>query len=116
MADWPYSLALKRRVRLESPTEQPDGYGNTTAGWTARFERRCEIRPMRGGEAVIGARLAGTTPALIVMRADVQTRAIGTDWRAVDARTGRVWAIRQSEAMEADGRRWTLLVEAGGAI
>lgn len=107
-------VTLRQRVRLERRVEQADGYGNAVAGWQPQFERRCDIRPMRGGEDVLGARLAGTTPALIVMRCDAQTRTIGTDWRAVDVRTGRVWAIRQSEDMDATGQWWTLLVEAGG--
>lgn len=105
---------LRQRVRLERRVEQPDGYGNAVAGWRQEFERDCEIRLMRGGEDVLGARLAGTTPALIIVPYDYQTRAIGTDWRAVDVDTGRVWAIRQSEDMEAAGQWWTLLAEAGG--
>lgn len=70
------------------------------------------MRP--GSETSLAARLEGRQPLTIVVRFDSQTRQIGSDWRAVDVRTGKVYAIRTAEDMERN-RQWLSIVAEAGA-
>jgi hypothetical protein len=82
--------------------------------WRFRFERRAVdangdrlgawgddavtmqawLLALKGTEAVMGARLQGRQPVVLTIRSCKATRAITTDWRAVDARTGDVYGIK----------------------
>ncbi|EJW12737.1 hypothetical protein A33M_1707 [Rhodovulum sp. PH10] len=105
---------LRERVRFEARAVGDDGYGNVRADWIERFSVSARIVSLRGGESVIAARLQGTQPVVITVRAEARTRAIATDWRAVDARRGTVYAIRG--AVEREGRDYIdLTCEAGVA-
>jgi hypothetical protein len=46
-----------------------------------QFVRSAQAIPLRGGEAVLAGRLAGTKPTVIVVREDSQTRTVDTDWK-----------------------------------
>ncbi len=48
---------------------------------------------MRGGEAVISARLENRHPQVIHVRASAATRRVTADWRITDTRTGFEYAI-----------------------
>lgn len=107
---------LRDRVRFESRSVGNDGAGNTNVGdWAKRFVRSAEIVPLKGGEDVIAARLQGTQPALIRVRFDPETSAVTPDWRAVDERTGVVYAIHTAADMERRRTWWTMMCEAGVA-
>jgi SPP1 family predicted phage head-tail adaptor len=95
---------LRDRMRFEKRALSDDGYGNTVAGaFEAQFTRWAEIVPARGSEQVIAARLEGVQPVTVRVRWDSQTGSITTDWRAVDTRSGRVYAIKT--AADPDRRR-----------
>lgn len=107
---------LRDRVRFESRDTTPDEYGNVQAGaFVARFVRPARIEPLRGGEGVIAARLEARQPALIIVRSDTQTRQITNDWRAIDDRSGRVYAVRTAQDMERRRQFVTLMCESGVA-
>lgn len=106
---------MRDRLRFEvRPVDTPDDYGNPVTGeFAAQFTRYVEIKPMRGGEDVLAARLTGTQPILIRARYDTQTARITPDWRAVDVRTGTVYAIRT--AVDMDRRRtWIEMMAIAG--
>lgn len=107
---------LRERLRFESPTSAADDYGNTTEGWTSELVVSASIQPIKGGESVMAARLSGTQPVVIRVRRSSDTLEIGTDWRAVDTRSGAVYAIKSPPA-DMDRRRQYLdiLAESGVA-
>ncbi len=86
--------SLNQRVLFQAPVATSDGQGGTEDGWSAGFVRWAGYRRLRGGEAVIAARLAGVQPTVITIRADTETRAIDPTWRATDQRTGEIFALR----------------------
>jgi head-tail adaptor len=106
--------AMRDRVRLEARTAVDDGYGNTVSGpFASQFERAAEIRPSRGGEGVLAARMEGTQPATVRVRYDAATMAIQPSWRLVDVRSGTVYAIKTAADMERRKKWITMLCVAG---
>lgn len=95
---------LRGRVMFQRRGLVPDGAGNHEAAWADAFERRAHLRPRLGGEAVVAARLEGVTTMTITVRACSATRQIRADWRAVDARTGAIYALT-SDPVDPDGKR-----------
>lgn len=97
--------ALRERVHCQCRDAVDDGYGNEVAGgWTTQFTVAAAFRPLRGGEEVMAARLAGVQPYIVTVRQSSQTRRITTDWRLVDARNAsRVLNIRAIH--DPDGKR-----------
>ncbi|MDB5597381.1 MAG: phage head-tail adaptor [Hyphomicrobiales bacterium] len=92
---------LRDRVRFEARAVVGDDYGNPGAGdFEAQFSRSVEIKPMRGGEDILAARIQGTQPILIRTRYDSQTARITPEWRAIDVRDGTVYAIRTAVDMD----------------
>lgn len=85
---------LKHRIAFDSRTVVDDGYGNEVAGdFAEQFVVAAALKPLRGGEAVLAARLGGTQPVVITVRKSSQTQTITPAWRARDVRTGEVYAI-----------------------
>ena len=110
---------LRERVRFDRRAEYDDGAGNMQAGWSTLGEVPAEIKPVRGGEALLAGKLAGKVPAEITVR---WSRALGagdlrltTDDRAVDARTGDAYQIRAIENRDMRRQWLTLTCEAGVA-
>lgn len=89
-----------------------DGYGNFEGGWVDEFTVWARRRFLRGGEDVLGARLEGRQPVVLTVRRSSDTERITTDWRATDARSGKVYNIRSVEFPE-DRAYIDLLVESG---
>lgn len=71
-----------------------DGYGNEQGVWTEPFSVAARIAPLRGGESIQAARLAGRNPVLITVRVSTNTKLITTDWRARDVKSGAIYNIR----------------------
>ena len=109
---------LRFRVRFDKQTETDDGYGGTTSAWTEQCTRWADIRPMRGSEQVMGQRLTGVQPVLIIVRKDSSTKLIDASWRAVEMLNGspvKYYALKTCEDMERDNRFLTMVAEAGAA-
>jgi SPP1 family predicted phage head-tail adaptor len=85
---------LRERVRFAKRTDSDDGYGNVNAEFVTRFTAAARIMPLRGGEDVMAARLAGKQPMLITVRRSVAALEVTTDWQATDARNGAIYNIR----------------------
>lgn len=108
--------SLKHRLRFEARSLTSDGYGNVEGDFATVFTRQAQIIPLKGGEAVMAARLTGTQPIIIRVRRDSQTRQIEADWRAVDERTEEVYALKSPPTdMEDRGAYLDILAESGVA-
>lgn len=114
---------LRERISLQrrgapggsgSGSEGNDGFGNSEGGWAEVFQCAAQFVPIKGREEVLAQRLQGLQPLAIVIRNSAQARAVTPDWRAVDLRSGRVYAVVSVQANE---RRslLDLLCEGGGA-
>lgn len=85
---------LRSSLHFQRRTVEDDGYGNETVGdFATVFTDAAEIIPRMGSEAVMGARLQGLQPVTIRVRSHIATRGLGAEWRAVNARTGEIYAI-----------------------
>lgn len=85
---------LRASLNFQRRTIEDDGYGNETVGdFATVFTDAAEIIPRMGSEAVMGARLQGLQPVTIRVRSHAATRGLDAAWRAVNARTGEVYAI-----------------------
>ena len=98
-----------RSLRFESPQRRDDGLGDTVVVWQEEFIVSAEVFSRMGGEAVLAARLTGAQPVEITVRRSERTRRISSDWRAVDTRSGEVFALVSPPA-DPDGTRATLRV------
>jgi len=72
----------------------PEDYGNTQSEWVEQFRCAAARQAMRGGEAVLSARLTGTQPYIVTIRQCFAARQIRTDWRARDVRSGQVLQVK----------------------
>lgn len=110
---------LRFRVRFDCRMPKDGAYGGTETGWQDQFVRYADIRFLKGSEAVMADRLQGLQPALIIVRADSDTRRIDASWRAVELRggeAGRCFALKSPGAdMEGERAYLTFVAEAGAA-
>lgn len=103
-----YSFAFDKREDVS------DGMGNTRASWAEQFRCSAGKLVMRGGETVMAARLEGRQPVILTVRSETRTKAINSDWRARDVRTGETYNVRSSQ--HGESRAYIeLLCEAGVA-
>lgn len=86
--------ALNDRLRFESPVETVDAYGAAVTGWAPEITVAAGLTYLRGGEAVMQARLAGRQVIAARIRVSRDALRIRDEWRAVDARSGVVMNIR----------------------
>lgn len=105
----PHAGDLRERVRFEARIAAEDGFGNSRAGFEARFARAAAFLMKPGSETVLAARLQSQQPVTMIVRLDPDTRQITPEWRAVDERSGKVYAIRAAEDMDRR-RQWLTLV------
>ncbi len=116
---------MKSRVRFDKRgTATNDGYGNIISEFAEQFTRSAEIKPLKGGETVMAARLEGKQPALIIVRRDSLTLTINTNWRCAEIVDGTSspptlgpwFNIRgDPQDMEQDKRFLTMVCDSGGA-
>jgi head-tail adaptor len=107
---------LRERFTIQRRVDIDDGYGNTVGEWADQFAMWGGIRFMRGGEGVLAARLTARQPAILTVRNSTVARGILASDRAVNARTGEVFNIREQPRAARDNRGFLeMLVEAGVA-
>lgn len=105
---------LRERVAFDRRVVEDVEGGSVRSDWAEQLTVPARIRPLRGGEGVIAARLQGTQPVVITVRYSSATKTIDPSWRCRDARTGREYNIRTATPDER--RVWVdLLCEAGPA-
>ena len=106
------SSQLFERVAWESRQTADDGFGNEQGTFVEQFETYAEFIHLRGGEAVVAARLEGRQPTVVRIRATAQALLIKPDWQMRDTRTSALYAVR-SVAPTRD-RRWVDVMVEGG--
>jgi hypothetical protein len=79
---------LYHRYAFDQREQVDDGAGNTVGKWIERFDRRAGVINLRGGEAVMAARLQGKHSQIVFVRASDQVLQVSTEWRMRDVRTG----------------------------
>ena len=95
--------------------ETGDGAGNFEGDFETVFTEWVRRTFLRGGETVMAARLSGRQPAILRVRATVETREITTDWRLVNSENEvEIWNVRSVEPSE-DRAFIDLLCERGVA-
>ncbi|MGV1900737.1 head-tail adaptor protein [Agrobacterium sp. 22-3674b3] len=114
MAGSPSAGRLVERVAFDARPVEDDQHGNGEGAFAEKFQRRAGFTFLRGGEAVIAARLEGRQPVIVLVRSDAQTRLVDTDWQMRDVRTSTVYAVRS--VIPSDDRQWLhITVESGVA-
>lgn len=103
---------LNERIHLERPKAHQNGRGGVEKGWDRVFTTSAGFTRLRGGEQVIGARLAGVQPTVIKVRYSRKSAEITPEWRAIDARTGEVFNIRT--VVRARDRSWIEMTAESG--
>lgn len=90
---------LRELLAFEARPAVDDGMGNEVSGpFTEQFRDHAELHALKGSEAVMASRLSGKQPFLVTVRCHTNTLRINTDWRAVNARSGAVYAITTAVA------------------
>ena len=85
---------LRHRIGVEERRSgPPDEFANPSILWTLVGTFWAHLRPLRGGESVKAARLAGRQVWVITLRRNAVTRRIQPDWRLRHAHDGRVFEI-----------------------
>lgn len=106
---------LSWQKRVETNPDAPNDYGNTQSVWTEQFRSNAARTPMRGGESVMAARLQGTQPYVLRIYQSAAARAVRTDWRAVDVRSGQVLQVKAISDPDDRGAVLDVLVVEGAA-
>jgi head-tail adaptor len=85
---------MRSKLDFQRRAVGDDGYGNEVVGEFATiFTDAAELIPRLGSEGVMGSRLQGLQPYTIRVRSHTSTRSVDATWRALDTRTGAVYAI-----------------------
>lgn len=106
----PTSPLLRRRARLETPTDIPDGAGGASPGWLPVATHWVALIPVSGQEAYDGARQTATITHRILLRCPRSLRPRPDQRFAIGA---RLFAIRAVFDRDGRGRFLTCLVEEG---
>lgn len=105
---------MTRRLRFESPAPSSNALNEVEDGWREEFTVSAEVFSRMGSETVLAARLTGLQPVEITVRRSSATRRITAAWRAVDVRSGEVFALT-SPAADPDGSRaWLKMMGTAG--
>lgn len=97
MADKRSAGALFYKVALYQREDIPDGMGNVEGKFIEQFQTRADFVHLRGGEAVMAARLQGRHTQVIRVRASNGSRRITAGWQVRDVRRGIAFNIRDVE-------------------
>jgi len=100
--------ALRDRLHFQRRADAPDGWGGTIPGagdFATVFTLDAALRPLRGTETVMQARLQGRQPWVVTVRNCRLMKDVTPAWRLVDARnTNRVFGI-SAAPVDPDGKR-----------
>ncbi|MGB0661323.1 MAG: phage head completion protein [Mangrovicoccus sp.] len=104
-------MRLDTRVEFFSPSEGGrTETGGAKRGWNAEFPAWVAVRHLRGGEAVMGARMQGRRPAILILRKRSVLDAIRLDW--IVKFGGQSYQLRELPKRREDGATVEMLVEA----
>lgn len=101
---------LTKRATLQEPQEATDADGQVVQSYLAQGTVWANLRPLRGGEAVLAARLESRSPAIITVRASSLSRRVTSEWRAVI--DGKTYHVREDPRETQDRAFLEFLAEA----
>lgn len=84
---------MRERLRFERREGTPDGFGNVTNAWVEQVTRAARVRPIRSRELEVAGAIKGVRTYEIVVRQEAATLALTSDMRAVDVRSGVIYAL-----------------------
>jgi head-tail adaptor len=86
---------MRAKLNFQQRSLEDDGYGSggNTGPFQTIFTDSAELTPRMGSEAVMASRLQGIQPYTIRIRSHTLARTVDATWRAVDARTGAIYAL-----------------------
>ena len=113
----PLAPKLGMRFTIQRDMATPDWSGHPSdPDWKDQFTIWGNIVFMRGGEAVIAARLTARQPAILTIRDSAQAKGIKPSDRVKNARTGEIFNIREQPRESKDNRGFLeVLIEAGAS-
>lgn len=100
---------LDRRVTFQTKTKIRTPSGGWTDGWDDEFTVWAQIKPLRGGETVMQARMAAKNPVIVIVRASALTKQIEHNWRAVI--DGKPYEIRENPRLREGRDGFEMLAE-----
>lgn len=103
---------LTKRATFQRPHKAADADGNPIQAWPTVFTAWANLRPLRGGESVMAARMDSRSPAILTFRASSQSRQVTSEWRVVV--DGRVYECREDPRETQDRAYFEMLIEGGG--
>lgn len=108
---------LRDRFTIQRDMAVPDWSGHPgEPDWQDQFTVWGGIQFMRGGEAVIAARLTARQPAILTIRNSKQAQGIKPSDRVKNARTGEIFNVREQPRVSRESRGFLeMLVEAGAS-
>lgn len=108
---------LSGRFTIQRDMAEPDWSGHPgEPDWQDQFTVWGGIQFMRGGEAVMSARLTARQPAILTIRNSSQARGILPSDRAKNTRTGELFNIREQPRVSRDNHGFLeVLIESGAS-
>lgn len=103
---------LIHRFSFEERQEVSRGDGVVVGEWISRFSYRAGVLHLKGGESIMTGRLAGQHSQIVFVRASAQSKAVTTEWRVRDDRSGAIFNIR--DITPTDDRLWLDFLVQGG--
>ena len=89
---------LDHRAIFSARREISDEYGGTRDDWVPQFSEWAEVKYLRGGEAVMQARMASRNPVIVSIRNSERARQITSEWQVeLRSRSGvtKVYQIKE---------------------
>ncbi|RJE87963.1 phage head completion protein [Paracoccus onubensis] len=103
---------LMRSATFFQPIKGRDADGKRIIEEVERFTVPAGLKPLRGGESVMQARLTARSPAIVTVMADSRTRTVTSEW--VLLISGRRYEAKEDPRESEDFSLLELLVEAVG--
>jgi len=101
---------LTKRARFRAPIKGRTPGGQRITEMRDRFTVWAKLTPMRGGEAVMQARLASRSPCSVTVRRTPDTVQISSEWDVVI--DGRTYHLKEDPRESQDRAFLDMLVEA----
>lgn len=104
--------SLSKRAAFQRPVKIRDEDGNPITSYPTVFEAWVNLKPLRGGESVMAARMQSKAPAIVTFRSSSQARDVTSEWRVVIG--GRVYEAKEDPRETQDRAYLEMLIEGGG--
>ncbi len=101
---------LTKRASFRAPVKGTTPDGQIVIAMEDRFTVWSKLQHLRGGEAVMQARLQSKSPAIVTVRRNTSTQQITSEWQVVI--DGRVYEVKEDPRPTDDRGFLEMLAEA----